>query len=347
MSELRLEWREAAGATLANGAADGGVSGSDARSAQYFHETFDEFIEFQDTIIQKLGLQGVKRVEKLFYRISISVLRDDVKYDSFVIGNDEDLEVLFPTAACSSSRFVGASSSLSVIKPEAVLVASPSFATDLNRTRDRERVDTGPVVDVAIAMAGIDDVLPESRQGRASDGVEDVFQDEDDDDVEPATITDDSDDKDARNTLAGGGGATSSGTPQYPPPPGTLFSFGLGCHETVGRTCLLQSDYRKYHGKCKYFSNSDHRRLDYHVISAFILPIIRADAAVSIKVLQNVTETHFGFRPTYRRVWMAKQKAVDQIYGDWEESYNELPRWVLGVQITMSGSVAVLSRAAT
>ncbi|RYR07327.1 hypothetical protein Ahy_B05g074659 [Arachis hypogaea] len=53
------------------------------------------FTEFLNSVIQKLGLQGVKRVEKLFYRIPILVLRDDVKYDSFVIGSDEDLEVLF------------------------------------------------------------------------------------------------------------------------------------------------------------------------------------------------------------------------------------------------------------
>ncbi|XP_072088176.1 uncharacterized protein [Arachis hypogaea] len=39
---------------------------------------------------------------------------------------------------------------------------------------------------------------------------------------------------------------------------------------------------------------------------------------------------------------MAKQKAVALIYGDWDESYNELPRWVLGVQVTMPGSIAVL-----
>ncbi|XP_072066884.1 uncharacterized protein [Arachis hypogaea] len=39
---------------------------------------------------------------------------------------------------------------------------------------------------------------------------------------------------------------------------------------------------------------------------------------------------------------MAKQKAVAQIYGYWENSYNELPRWVLGLQITMLGSVAIL-----
>ncbi|XP_016199348.1 uncharacterized protein LOC107640335 [Arachis ipaensis] len=39
---------------------------------------------------------------------------------------------------------------------------------------------------------------------------------------------------------------------------------------------------------------------------------------------------------------MAKQKAVGLIYGDWDESYSEIPRWVLGVQLTMPGTVAVL-----
>ncbi|XP_016168028.1 uncharacterized protein LOC107610490 [Arachis ipaensis] len=120
---------------------------------------------------------------------------------------------------------------------------------------------------------------------------------------------------------------------------------------------VFESDNFKYYGKCKEFGSgciwliqvslqqrratsisSEHRKLDYHVISAFILPMIRADATVSIKVLQNATDAHFEFR----RVWMAKQKAVAQIYGDWKESYNDLPRWVLGVQITMPGSVAVL-----
>ncbi|XP_020963977.1 uncharacterized protein LOC107611458 [Arachis ipaensis] len=66
--------------------------------------------------------------------------------------------------------------------------------------------------------------------------------------------------------------------------------------------------------------SSDHRSLDYHVIATFIMPMVRADASVNIKVLLNATAAHFGFRPTYRRVWMAKQKAVAIIYGDWDES---------------------------
>ncbi|XP_057756557.1 uncharacterized protein LOC130975844 [Arachis stenosperma] len=139
---------------------------------------------------------------------------------------------------------------------------------------------------------------------------------------------------------------------------------------------VVESDHRWYVGKCSEFGNgctwlirlslrkrkgiwevkqyngphtclatsisSDHRSLDYHVISAFIMPMVRADASVSIKVLLNATAAHFGFRPTYRRVWMAKQKSIALIYGDWDESYNDLPRWVLGVQLTMPGSVAVL-----
>ncbi|RYQ81085.1 hypothetical protein Ahy_Scaffold1g107091 [Arachis hypogaea] len=123
------------------------------------------FVEFLNSIIQKLGLQGVKRVEKLFHCISISVLREDAKYDSFVIGNDEDLEVLFhyrrqfsdvrtpellvklvdvvsssdgsnwnpqtpETAICSSLRSVGASSSVPVIAPQAMVVVFPSFAAN-------------------------------------------------------------------------------------------------------------------------------------------------------------------------------------------------------------------------
>ncbi|XP_072064312.1 uncharacterized protein [Arachis hypogaea] len=87
---------------------------------------------------------------------------------------------------------------------------------------------------------------------------------------------------------------------------------------------------------------SDHRQLDHHVICAKIYPLVRADAAVTIKVLQEATEATYGFRPSYRKVWMAKGKAVAQIYGDWEESYAELPRWILGVQATMDGTVVVL-----
>ncbi|XP_025625460.1 uncharacterized protein [Arachis hypogaea] len=69
---------------------------------------------------------------------------------------------------------------------------------------------------------------------------------------------------------------------------------------------------------------------------------VEADASITIKVLQEATESTYGFRLSYRKVWMAKQKAVAQIYGDWEVSYGELPRWILGVRSTMDGTIALL-----
>ncbi|XP_025607228.1 uncharacterized protein [Arachis hypogaea] len=139
---------------------------------------------------------------------------------------------------------------------------------------------------------------------------------------------------------------------------------------------MLELDHLKYHGKCKEFDkgcswlirislrarkgtwevrryngsctclatyiSSDHRQLDYHVICARIYSLVRADVAVTIKVLQKATKANYGFRPSYKKVWMAKQKAIAQISEDWKESYAELPRWVLGVQSIMAGTVTVL-----
>ncbi|XP_015932908.1 uncharacterized protein LOC107459208 [Arachis duranensis] len=207
------------------------------------------FVEFKNTIFQRLGLQGVKWVEKLCYRIPISVLRDDVKYDSFIISNDEDFKVLFHCchqfpemrisdllaklvdvvsssggsnknphsighSAWFSSMPVGSSSVVPVIAPEPDLVASPSFAVNLNRSCDAVVGEAGPLGKVAFAMPSSPVRVLIYRAVGVLDGVEDALHD--DDDVEPATIADDSDDETPQTTLAVGGKASSSGTNQYP-----------------------------------------------------------------------------------------------------------------------------------
>ncbi|XP_025703187.1 uncharacterized protein [Arachis hypogaea] len=85
---------------------------------------------------------------------------------------------------------------------------------------------------------------------------------------------------------------------------------------------VVESDYRRYVGKCYEFGNG-------------CTWLIR----LSLQQRKGIWEVK---RPIYMRVWLAKQKAVVHIYGDWDESYNDLPRWVLGVQLTMPGTVAVL-----
>ncbi|RYR72302.1 hypothetical protein Ahy_A02g006505 isoform C [Arachis hypogaea] len=164
------------------------------------------------SILQKLGLQGVKRVHKLFYRIPISVLQEIVKYDCFTIGSDMNLQVLgsnrnihtIGTVAGSNSRPVGVSSSVPVNEPLDEPVASPSFAVDLNCSGGGE--------------VGIVDIVSTSLQCAALAGLGDALLDDvDDDDVEPDMIADDSGDDIAASDRVGAGGGSSSGTQQYPP----------------------------------------------------------------------------------------------------------------------------------
>ncbi|RYR25468.1 hypothetical protein Ahy_B02g059254 [Arachis hypogaea] len=125
--------------------------------------TYDALVS---CVLDKLGLEGVKRVKKFFYRIPTAVLHDTVKFDCSTIGSNEDLQVMFlcrrqfpevrtpellaklvdvvsssggsnrnantiAAVAGSSSRPAVASSSAPVYEPPMQPVASPSFAIDL------------------------------------------------------------------------------------------------------------------------------------------------------------------------------------------------------------------------
>ncbi|RYR68567.1 hypothetical protein Ahy_A03g015054 isoform A [Arachis hypogaea] len=320
--------------------------------------SFDDLVR---SVLMKLGLEGAKRVMFLCRRQFPEVWTPEllaklVDVVSSSGGSNRNTTTL-ATAAGSSSRPVVGSSSVPVYQPVVQPVASPSFAVDLN----------GSVGD----EVGSRENLPNPLLGVAPLGVGDgLLGDVEEDDVEPDMIDDDSgnDIGASEPALAVGFGARDTeGTAdltefqvgqQFQDKEQALLSvktyvgkcseFGNGCTWLI-RLSLRQRkgiwEVKRYNGPhtCLATSNSsDHRSLDYHVISTFIMPMVRADASVSIKVLLNATAVDFGFRPTYRRVWMAKQKAVALIYGDWDESYNKLPRWVLGVQLTMPGTVAVL-----
>ncbi|XP_015968656.1 uncharacterized protein LOC107492175 [Arachis duranensis] len=192
--------------------------------------SFDDLVS---SVLLKLGLDGVKRVKKFFYRIPITVLKDTVKYDCFMIGSDEDLQVMFhcrrqfpevrtpellaklvdvvsssggsnrntntlATVAGSSSR-PAVASSVPAYEPPAQPVASPSFAVDLNGSIGDE-VGTGKLLRTSVQCAA---------PAGAGDG---LFDDPEDDDVEPDMIADDSGDDIGASEPASAGGGSSSGT---------------------------------------------------------------------------------------------------------------------------------------
>ncbi|MED6114390.1 hypothetical protein PIB30_079789 [Stylosanthes scabra] len=125
-------------------------------------------VELQNTILLKLGVARSKRVSKLFYRAPVVVVSEHVKYGSFAVQTDADLDVIFHyrrdflevrttvlyakfediIASSDGSNpnppsfHIGGSSSsapvalvVPVIPPS---VASPSFTADLHRENNDE-----------------------------------------------------------------------------------------------------------------------------------------------------------------------------------------------------------------
>ncbi|KAF1897740.1 hypothetical protein Lal_00032498 [Lupinus albus] len=66
---------------------------------------------------------------------------------------------------------------------------------------------------------------------------------------------------------------------------------------------------------------------------------VSEDPGIPVKALVKEIVTRFGYTVTYRKTWTAKQIAMSQIYGDWEGSYKELPRWFNTVQCYAAGTI--------
>ncbi|XP_015938282.1 uncharacterized protein LOC107463917 [Arachis duranensis] len=364
------------------------------------------------SVLLKLGLEGVKQ-ETIKYDCFTIGSDEDLQVMFHCrrqfpeLGGSNRNTTTSATIAGSSSRPAIASSSVPAYEPPVQPVASPSFAVDLNGSVGKE-VGEGEYLRTSLQCVAPDGVGDGFLDDPEDDDVEpDMIAYDSGDDVgasEHAGVGGGSSsgmqqypshfsslDLDAMRQEgvpgqpAGFGARDAEGSAgltefqvgqQFPDKEEAMLSVKTYSIRQGVQYKVVESDYRRYVGKCSEFGNgctwlirlslrqrkglwevkhyngphtclatsisSDHRSLDYHVISAFIMPMARADASVNIKVLLNATVAHFGFRPTYRRVWLAKQKAVVLIYSDWDESYNELPRWVLGVQLTMSGTVAVL-----
>ncbi|XP_016172466.1 uncharacterized protein LOC107614852 [Arachis ipaensis] len=190
------------------------------------------------SVLEKLGLEGVKRVKKFFFRIPTTVLYDTVKQFSKVrtpellaklvdvvssSGGSNWNANTIATVAGSSSRPAVASSSVPVYEPPIQPVASPSFAVDLS----------GNVGDVV----RYGEHLPTEVQCPTPAGVgEGLFDDPDDDDVEHDMIADDSGDDLGATDPRRATGGSGSGTQQYPPHFSSLDLDAMRHDENPGQT---------------------------------------------------------------------------------------------------------------
>ncbi|CAK8544856.1 unnamed protein product [Lathyrus sativus] len=88
--------------------------------------------------------------------------------------------------------------------------------------------------------------------------------------------------------------------------------------------------------------SQDHRKLDSEIISHSIRELVNNDASLKVKVIQAHIAEKYGYRISYRKAWIAKIKAVEALYGNWETSYNDLPQWLLVLKTYLPGTVIQL-----
>ena len=72
----------------------------------------------------------------------------------------------------------------------------------------------------------------------------------------------------------------------------------------------------------------DGRMMDSKFIAITLESYVREDISRTVATLRSVLHAKHGHWASHYKVWDAKQKAVAAIYGDFDESYVELPQFL-------------------
>ncbi|XP_022151714.1 uncharacterized protein LOC111019626 [Momordica charantia] len=85
--------------------------------------------------------------------------------------------------------------------------------------------------------------------------------------------------------------------------------------------------------------NQSHCQLDSNMISREFCDAVRANPSTSIATLQNLIKEKFGYHVPYWKVWEGKTKALARIFGDWDESYKLLTKWMYMLKHINPGTI--------
>ncbi|XP_057739988.1 uncharacterized protein LOC130957117 [Arachis stenosperma] len=117
--------------------------------------------------------------------------------------------------------------------------------------------------------------------------------------------------------------------------------YGEGCGWLI-QASLIQNkacwEIRRYNGKhtCTMGTISqDHAKLTSNTIAEAIRPLVEADPSIKVKSIIAEVQSRFNYNVSYCKAWLAKQKSVAKIFGDWKVSYQTLPIWLKAMNVKM------------
>ncbi|KAK5792573.1 hypothetical protein PVK06_033688 [Gossypium arboreum] len=107
---------------------------------------------------------------------------------------------------------------------------------------------------------------------------------------------------------------------------------------------VVKSKSNKLEAKCAVQNgvSEDHPKMNSDMLATLILPMVKADPRTSVSVLIFNIRSQLRYTPSYRKAWIAKQKALEKIHGGWDASYNEVWQWCQVLERFVPGCVTDL-----
>ncbi|XP_057739830.1 uncharacterized protein LOC130956910 [Arachis stenosperma] len=84
--------------------------------------------------------------------------------------------------------------------------------------------------------------------------------------------------------------------------------------------------------------SQDHAKLDSDTIADAIRLLVEVDPSIKVKSIIAEVQSRFIYTVSYRKAWLAKQKSIAKIFGNWEVSYQTLPVWLKAMTAKMPRS---------
>ncbi|XP_016206560.1 uncharacterized protein LOC107646931 [Arachis ipaensis] len=87
---------------------------------------------------------------------------------------------------------------------------------------------------------------------------------------------------------------------------------------------------RRYNGShtcTRATISQDHSKPDSNTVAKAIKPLVEVDPSIKVKSVIAEVQAKFNYTISYHKAWLAKQKALESIFGGWEASYKALPIW--------------------
>ena len=77
-------------------------------------------------------------------------------------------------------------------------------------------------------------------------------------------------------------------------------------------------------------------------MARFFISYVHETLIVKVVTLCTAIVDKFGYVVTKGRIWYARRKAIAMVYGDWDESYNELLRLLNALRVIIPGTIIEL-----